>query len=341
MLYGEISLNLILSLWRSFRYQTTHYTNSTSYINYALSLILFTEPTPKGEVPGFTKALKKVETTEKKPVRLECKFKGKPTPTIEWFKDDEQNKVKQSKRIKITVENDTAILEFKETELDDEGVYKCVATNDSGTAKSEAELLVDEAGEKPFLKSTLKDVTVTESDEARFDVRVTGKPEPTVEWFKDDTKIKDEGRTILVDDEEEDLFSLIIEDVKPEDSGVYKCVASNDVGETLSTAKLQVEEKMAAPEFVGGDEAGPITIIEDDNLTLEVKVDGQPKPKVTWSKDGEPLKESESVTIEEKDDYYRIKIKNASLHDSGQYKCEARSDAGTVSRSYEMVVEGQ
>lgn len=183
-------------------------------------------------------------------------------------------------------------------------------------------------------------MTVTESDEARFDVRVTGKPEPIVEWFKDDTKIKDEGRAILVGDEEEDLFSLIIEDVKPEDSGVYKCVASNDVGETLSTATLRVEEKMIAPEFVGGDEAGPVTITEDDNVTLEVKVDGHPKPEVTWSKDGKPLKESESVTIEEKGDYYRIMIKGASLDDSGQYKCEAKSDAGTVSRSYDMVVEG-
>lgn len=314
------------------------YFNLATYLYLQLGLIAETKP--KGEVPEFTQPLKKVETTEKKTARLECKFKGKPTPTIEWFKDDDKNKLKPSKRVKMTVEKDTAILEFKETELDDEGIFKCVAKNDSGTANTEAELLVDEAGEKPSFKSPHKDVNVTESDEARFDVRVAGQPEPVVEWFKNDTKITDEGRTVLLDDEEEDLFSLVIEHVKPEDAGVYKCVASNDVGETSCTANLQVQEKMIAPEFVGGDEAGPITIVEDDELHLEVKVEGQPKPEITWNKDGKPLKETKTVTIEEKDDSYRIDIKGVSLDDSGKYKCEAKSEAGTVSRTYEVVVEG-
>lgn len=296
------------------------------------------EAKPKGEAPEFIKPLTNVETVERQKARLECKFKGKPTPTVEWYKDDE--KIKPSNRIKMTVEKDTAILEFKETKLDDEGMYKCVVKNDLGTSSSEAELLVDEAGEKPTLTSPLKDLTVTENEEARFDARVSGKPTPVVDWFKDDKKIKDEGRTIIVDDEEEDLFSLIIEKLKPEDSGVYKCVIRNDVGENSSQAKLQVQEKMVAPEFVSGDESGPITIVEDDVLHLEVKVDGKPRPEVTWSKDGKPLKESKTVAIEEKDDVSRIDIKGVSTDDSGNYKCVAKSDAGTASRSYDVVVEG-
>lgn len=313
--------------------------NQTYYSFNSVFRVSFSESKPKGEAPKFTQPLKNIECSEKESVVLECKVTGKPTPKIEWYKDD--NKVKESKRVKVLVVKDTVTLEFKETELDDEGVYKCVATNEVGTATSEAEILVNEAGEKPVFKKPLEDVMAVPSEEIRFDVRVSGTPEPTVDWFKDDQKIKDEGRTIIIDDEEEDLFSLIIEDSQPQDSGLYKCTAINEVGEVTCQAELQVQEKMVAPEFTDGQEAGPITIVEEDDLHLEVQVQGQPRPEVDWKKDDKPLKETDKIVIDEKDDNYWIDIKGVSLSDSGTYKCEVKSDAGTISRSYDVVVEGK
>lgn len=183
---------------------------------------------------------------EGKPANLECEVKGEPQPNIEWFRDGEP--VKQSKRINLNFDGNFASLSFRLAELDDEGEYKCVARNELGSASSEAELLVEEAETKPNFKEKLKNISVLPGAEARFDVRVVGAPPPEVDWFKGKQKIEDEGRFILIDDEEHDLFSLVIEEARPTDSGEYECVAFNEVGEVSCKSNLVVEETTIAPE---------------------------------------------------------------------------------------------
>lgn len=43
---------------------------------------------------------------------------------------------------------------------------------------------------------------------------------------------------------EDDNYTLLIYEVKPEDAGDYACVAINDVGKATCTAKLCVEGKL-------------------------------------------------------------------------------------------------
>lgn len=197
---------------------------------------------PKGIAPEILTPLQNLTVVEGKPANLECEVKGEPQPNIEWFKDGEQ--VKQSERINLNFEGNFASLSFKPAELDDEGEYKCVARNELGSASSEAELLVEEAETKPDFKEELKNVSVLPRAEARFDVRVMGVPPPEVDWFKGKQKIEDEGRFILIDDEEDDLFSLVIEEARPSDSGEYECVAFNEVGEVSCKSKLIVGETL-------------------------------------------------------------------------------------------------
>lgn len=201
---------------------------------------------PKGIAPEILTPLQNLTVVEGKPANLECEVKGEPQPNIEWFKDGEQ--VKQSERINLNFEGNFASLSFKPPELDDEGEYKCVARNELGSASSEAELLVEEAETKPDFKEELKNISVLPWAEARFDVRVVGVPPPEVDWFKGKQKIEDEGRFILIDDEEDDLFSLVIEEARPSDSGEYECVAFNEVGEVSCKSKLIVGETLIPQE---------------------------------------------------------------------------------------------
>lgn len=223
-----------------------------------LECFVSTAKKPTGTAPEITKPLENVTVVEGEPATLECELKGEPQPDIEWFRDGEQ--VKESKRIKMSFDGKSSSVSFKPSELDDEGEYKCVARNELGSASTTAELLVNEVGTKPEFTEKLKNISALPGDEARFVVRVAGSPSPEVDWFKGKEKIEDEGRFVLIDDEGEDLFSLVIEDAKPSDSGEYECIAFNEIGEVSCKGNLVVEETLAAPELAEQAESAlPVT----------------------------------------------------------------------------------
>lgn len=80
----------------------------------------------------------------------------------------------------------------------------------------------------------------------KFDVRVVGNPDPVVEWFKNGKQIEDQGRFIIIDEVEEqdkELFSLVIEQCEMEDDDEYSVVAMNEAGKDTSTCHLFVTRK--------------------------------------------------------------------------------------------------
>ena len=252
-------------------------------------------------------------------------------------------------------------MSLKPSELDDEGEYKCVARNELGSASSTAELLVNEGNRKPEFAEKLKNISVQPGEEARFDVRVIGSPPPEVDWFKGKEGLEDEGRFLMVDDVQEDLFSLIIEDAQPSDSGEYECVAFNDVGEVSCKGSLVVEETLVAPqlvdevegaapmleeeaiiapEFAEEGESAPVVIEEGSVISLSADVKGWPTPDVQWSKDGKDLKSGENMGVGEEDGKHTLLIKGASPEDSGVYKCQATSKGGVAERTFDVQVTG-
>lgn len=293
---------------------------------------------PTGTAPQFTHPLESVEVSEGTAVKLTCTVKGTPQPTIEWFKDGKP--LKTSKRVKDDFDGEVASLSFTEADLDDEGDYKCVAENELGSASCAAEVLVNEAASKPEFTEAMKDIEVAEDGEGRFDVRVSGSPDPTVQWFKGTKKIEDAGKFILIDDEEDELFSLVIDKVASDDAGTYTCKATNEAGEVSCKAELKLREQMAAPEFAEDEETGPITAVEGGEVTLNVTVKGKPRPDVEWFKDDRPLRKTSRLDIKSRGDRFSAVIMNVTPDDSGLYKCVASSKAGSVTRTFEVNIEG-
>lgn len=300
---------------------------------------MFAAKSLEGNAPEVIKPAETVEVEEGKPARIECQISGQPKPTVEWFKDSE--KVKESKRIGPESDNETFSLNFKETELDDEGDYKCVACNEFGSVSSQAELLVNEVGAKPEFKEKMKNVSVQAGEKARFDVLVTGSPPPEVDWVKGDDKLEDAGRFALLDNEEEGSFSLIVEDVKPEDSGKYECIAFNELGEVSCKANLAVEETLVAPEFAEEAESAPVLAEEGGEIDLNVLLKkGQPEPQVEWLKDDKPVQGDEHLDVGISEDKHSLKIRGAVPSDSGLYKFKVSSKAGSLEKVFDVQITG-
>lgn len=229
-------------------------------------------------------------------------------------------------------------LTILETKEDDQGEYTCVATNEVGSASSKTTLIVSEPLVTPEFKLRLQNANAVEGKSAEFVVRVTGNPEPTIEWTKSGKKIRTDGR-FQSRAEDRHTYRLIIDDVSLEDAGTYKCIASNEVGRVQCSARLAVTEKMVPPKVNAITTESTLVLNEGENLNLYTTVEGNPIPDVEWHKDGSVIRRTAHINLTPLGEQYNLSINNLVAEDTGVYKCVAKSPAGTFSKSFTVVVE--
>lgn len=59
-------------------------------------------------------------------------------------------------------------------------------------------------------------------------------------WLQNEDQVQETQR-VQIEYEEDGTCMLILSDVEPQDSGIYKCRATNSLGEALCSAHLKVE----------------------------------------------------------------------------------------------------
>ena len=165
--------------------------------------------------------------------------------------------------------------------------------------------------------------------------------EPEVSWYKGDKLLADEGRYVIVDQDEDQIFTLAIEDVLPEDEGEYRCVAENEAGRAESVAKVVVLDKEYPPEFTNEGQDEPYFVKKGDDLRLDVTVKGNPLPDVKWFIDDKPLKNNFHYDITEDSHEYSMCIRDITRDDRGVYKCVASSKLGKVTRKFQVNIGGK
>ena len=90
--------------------------------------------------PQFITPLKNLAAEEGTRVTFEGVVKGKPEPTIKWFKGGSQ--INDSADFQITYREGRVILTIPEVFEQDAGKFVCNAENTGGSADSSAELIV-------------------------------------------------------------------------------------------------------------------------------------------------------------------------------------------------------
>ncbi|XP_036914927.1 roundabout homolog 2 isoform X2 [Sturnira hondurensis] len=267
------------------------------------------------------------------PTTLNCKAEGRPTPTIEWYKDGERVETDKDDPRSHRMLLPSGSLFFLRIvhgrrSKPDEGSYVCVARNYLGEAVSrnaslEVALLRDDFRQNPT------DVVVAAGEPAILECQPPrGHPEPTIYWKKDKVRIDDKEERISIRG-----GKLMISNTRKSDAGMYTCVGTNMVGERDSDpAELTVFER---PTFL----RRPINqvVLEEEAVEFRCQVQGDPQPTVRWRKDDADLPRGR---YDIKDDY-TLRIKKALSTDEGTYMCIAENRVGKVEASATLTVRAR
>ena len=96
-------------------------------------------------------------------------------------------------------------------------------------------------GTSPRFTQKLQNLQSSPKDTVRFECRVTGSPEPTITWFREDEPLAGGGRHQF--ETSADLHVLTISHASVDDAGEYKCVARNSAGKVHCFAELTITGK--------------------------------------------------------------------------------------------------
>ncbi|XP_060090399.1 roundabout homolog 2 isoform X4 [Heteronotia binoei] len=264
------------------------------------------------------------------PTTLNCKAEGRPSPTIEWYKDGERVETDKDDPRSHRMLLPSGSLFFLRIvhgrrSKPDEGSYVCVARNYLGEAVSrnaslEVALLRDDFRQNPT------DVVVAAGEPAILECQPPrGHPEPSIYWKKDKIRIDDREERISIRG-----GKLMISNTRKSDAGMYTCVGTNMVGERDSDpAELTVFER---PTFL----RRPINqvVLEEETIEFRCQIQGDPQPTVRWKKDDNDLPRGR---YDIKDDY-TLRIKKAVSTDEGTYTCIAENRVGKVEASATLTV---
>uniref|UniRef100_A0A3P8STE0 Ig-like domain-containing protein n=1 Tax=Amphiprion percula TaxID=161767 RepID=A0A3P8STE0_AMPPE len=163
---------------------------------------------------------------------------------------------------------------------------------------------------------------VFSGETARFTVRVSGLPKPTVQWSHNGKLIKSSSVYRLVEEKQE--FTLVITQVTSEYEGEYSCTATNRFGQTTCTTQA---------------EKWPVRVSEGGEVSFHYKASGDPVPDVKWYKGAFQIQPSRNCIITASPDGSGlISMKSVKQEDSGLYSCRASNQFGEATCSAELVV---
>uniref|UniRef100_A0A8C4IP76 Neuronal cell adhesion molecule a n=1 Tax=Dicentrarchus labrax TaxID=13489 RepID=A0A8C4IP76_DICLA len=144
-----------------------------------------------------------------------------------------------------------------------------------------------------------------------------GLPTPEISWQKDGGELPG-SRTSFQNFQK----TLKISDVNEADAGDYRCAATNKLGTAHHVIKVTVK---AAPFWV----SAPRNLILAPNETgiLTCRVNGEPKPKISWFVNGVPI-ENAPEDPGRKVDGDTVILSNVQSGSSAVYQCNASNEFG-------------
>ncbi|KAM7402587.1 hypothetical protein PAMP_017811 [Pampus punctatissimus] len=167
---------------------------------------------------------------------------------------------------------------------------------------------------------------ISKGSSVRLECFALGNPVPSISWRRADGnplpgKIKINHSSGVLE----------IPYFRPEDAGVYECVAENSRGRNVARGQL-LFHNVEHLQWLQTLKDAHMAI--DANLQWECKAIGKPKATYRWLKNGHLLLAEGRIHV----DTGRLTISRISLSDSGMYQCVAENEHGAIYASAELKV---
>jgi len=171
-------------------------------------------------------------------------------------------------------------------------------------------------------------ISVKEGEEVNLQCEVSGNPQPSVVWSKQDGNVPQASHRTCPKNS-----CLTLSSVSRDDSGVYTCSADNGVGQPDSaTINLTVQYS-------------PLIKVDEENIpsgpgnkvTINCQVSGEPRPSVDWFfADRQLMASSPNINIREKHGTHTLLLTDITNASFGNYSCVARNNLGTYKKYVEV-----
>ncbi|KOC68791.1 Roundabout like protein 2, partial [Habropoda laboriosa] len=175
-------------------------------------------------------------------VSFSCAARGAPEPSIFWTREGSQELMfpgnEYQDRYRIA---EGGSLHVKGVIGKDEGHYVCSAISQAGASTATVFLQVTsiEEAPPPIIEIGATNQTCSPKEQVSMPCRAFGRPVPQIRWYKNEELV----RTGTATDDRFVIASngtLSIRNVQLSDTGMYKCVASSESGNTSWTASLTI-----------------------------------------------------------------------------------------------------
>ncbi|XP_069046652.1 immunoglobulin superfamily DCC subclass member 3 isoform X3 [Lepisosteus oculatus] len=277
---------------------------------------------------SFTLEPSDVIAVQEQPLMLHCQVDGIQPITILWRRN---GGILLEDGSSGTFANGSLLIgRFQRSKADgssDEGDYECVAQNHFGLVVSRKAKV--QAATMAEFHVQPQSVLVEQGGVGRFQCQIHGLPEPLISWEKNGAPVdtEDERYTLLP------TGVLQITGIRPEDSGIFRCVAENTAGVKRSAgASLTVSGSQSSvykePAILVGPEN--LTLTVHQTAILECVATGYPRPIVSWSRlDGRPIG-VEGIQVLGTGN---LMISDLRVQHSGVYVCAANKPGTRVRRT--------